>query len=240
MDSYIVGFKGLSATNARIESLRADFSGLENLDHIISDVLERLTLSQRVQDNVAWVRVGTVSRQDFDGWFSEIVRKQLGKVLGQLRNKAIKAAREAGAGSAQTAVLRRMYKDEYKVNINISGNRRRLSSRDRIVEEPTGGKSGIRRNRTVSSRTTRTRKYYGPDRSFILRFLNEGTDVRTALPGGPTGRGSRATYGNRGNITAKGFFHSMRSDMEDAARELGTTLVGYVEDWLKQAYKESE
>ena len=232
-------FTGLNVTNNRIEGLRADFAGLNNLDKVISSVLKKLSLKDNVNQQVRMVKGGKMSLQEFDGWFSELVRAELGKVLGIQRAKAIQKARNAGAGSASSAVLRRTYKGEYTGNINIGGNRARISSKKRMVPEPNGGKSGIRRPRTMKDRTKDLQEYYGPDRSFILRILESGRDVFMATPEGPTGRRSMATYGRRGSITARNwFFHTMKSDMEQAAQQLGQTLTGAVEKWIEQQFKE--
>ena len=223
----------LRASDARIEGLMADFSGLQNLDKAVNSVLERLKLDASTQTNLSMVRSGTMSKEQFDGWFSELIRKELGKVLAIMRAKAVqKASSTAHAGSASSAVLRRMYKDEFGGNINIGGNRGRISSRKRLYEP------GNIKPRYVSKRTKDINEYYGPDRSFILRFLENGTDVRTAKSYGPTGRGSRASYGRRGNIDPHPFFHQMSSDMEQAAQQLGQTLKGYVETWIEKEFKE--
>jgi hypothetical protein len=68
--------------------------------------------------------------------------------------------------------------------------------------------------------------------------LEEGTDVRTAKSYGPKGRGSMASWGNRGSIAPRSFFHSMSSDMEQAAQQLGQTLKGYVETWIEKEFNE--
>lgn len=233
-------FSGLNATNNRLALLQADFSGLKNLDKIINATLKRLSMESRVQGNLALYKSGAMSREDFDGFFAELVRKELGKTLGIVRNKAIAKARQAGAGSAASAVLRRMYKSGKEGNINIAGNRGRISSRDRVVPPPSGGKSGIRRERTVKPRTEQLRKYYGPDRGFVLRILEGGRDVYMATSDGPTGRGSKATYGKRGAMGPRNFFfHQMQSDMEQAAQQLGQTLIGAVEKWVEQQFTES-
>jgi hypothetical protein len=208
----------------------ADFSGLENLEKVVDSVLERL------RDKAAGMRIGhaagTISKEQFDGYFSELIRTELGKVLAIQRAKAVQKARAAGAGSASSAVLRRMYMNGHVGNINIGGNRGRISSRKRLYEP------GKIKPRHVSARTIQINEYYGPDRSFILRFLEFGTDVRTAKSFGPTGRKSTATYGARGNITPRSFFHQMSSDMEQAAQQLGQTLVGAVEEWIYKKLKE--
>lgn len=225
----------LSATNARVEGLRADFAQLEKVNEVINDVLKRLQARSEVQQ--AW---SSMTMQQFDGWFEPLVRKELGKTLGIVRAKAVQKAQSAGAKDAAHAVLRRMYKDEMKGNINILDNRKRVSFKTRTYPTPTGGESGIRRERTVSKRTKKLYEYYGPDRTFILRFLEYGTDVRTAQPQGPTGRRSKATYGNRGSIGARSFFGSVQSDMQAAAAQLGTTLVNYVEKWIDETFSNIE
>ena len=85
----ITSFKGLNVTNNRIGMLRADFSGLQNLDKVISSVLNRLSMTDSVNNRVAAVGNGTMSRQEFDGWMSELVRVELGKTLGIVRAKAV-------------------------------------------------------------------------------------------------------------------------------------------------------
>ena len=224
--------KGLNVTNDRIDGLMADFSGLQNLDKAVDSVLRKLQLSDRVQQSIGMVKGGSMSMQDFDGWFSELVRVELGKVLAIMRARAVQKARSAGAGSASTAVLRRMYKDRFGGNINIAKNNNLISSRKRLYTP------GNIRPRHVGNRTRQLNEYYGPDRGFVLRFLENGTDVRTAKTYGPTGRGSMASWGARGNITPRSFFHGMSSDMEQAAQQLGHTLKGYVEQWIETQFKE--
>jgi len=239
MAEYINSFKGLNATNNRIGMLMADFSGLKNLEKHVDNVLRSLELRDNVQQSISMVRSGAMSRASFDGWMAELVRKEMGKKLAIIRAKAVEKADIAGAGSAAGAVLRRTYKDSFTVNINIVGHRGRLSSRTRIVPPPDGGKSGIHRTRTVSKRTKQLREYYGPDRDFILRIFSEGRDVFYANPEGPTGRGSGATYGRRGAMAPRwSFVHSMQSDMQQAANQLGIDLTGYVEKWIETQFKE--
>ena len=231
--AYQTNIPGLSATNRRIDGLMADFSGLQNLEKMVSSVLKRLELQPNVNQQVQLVRSGTMSRENFDGWFSEVVRQELGKVLGVQRNKAVQKARtQAKAGSASSAVLRRMYREEYAGNINIATPRGRMSSRTRNYQP------GWLKQRHVGDRTRKINEYYGPDRGFILRFLEGGTDVRNATSYGPSGKGSGATYGARGAIAPRSFFHGMGSDMEQAAQQLGHTLNGYVEKWLVRTFKE--
>ena len=186
--AYQTNIPGLNATNRRIDGLMADFSGLQNLEKMVSSVLKRLELQPNVNQQVQLVRSGTMSRENFDGWFSDVVRTELGKVLGVQRNKAVQKARAVGAGSASSAVLRRMYREEYGGNINIATPRGRMSSRTRNYQP------GWLKQRHVGDRTRKINEYYGPDRGFILRFLNAGTDMR------------RTRYGNRGAIAPRNWF----------------------------------
>ena len=231
--AYQTNIPGLNATNRRIDGLMADFSGLKNLEKMVNSVLHKLELQPNVHQQVQLVRGGTLSRENFDGWFSEVVRQELGKVLGIQRAKAVQKARtQAKAGSASSAVLRRMYREEYGGNINIASPRGRISSRTRNYQP------GWLKPRYVGDRTKKINEYYGPDRGFILRFLEGGTDVRTATSYGPKGKGSLASWGARGSIAPRSFFHGMGSDMEQAAQQLGHTLNGYVEKWLVRTFKE--
>lgn len=238
MAQYVGGFVGLNATNARIDALKADFSGLDKLERVVDKVLQRLAASSRTQHYVNQVKSGSLRMGEFDYWFADEVRRELGKTLAIVRAKAKQKAASAGAGSAASGVLWHQAKEGNRGYVGITSPRGRISSRRRIVPEPTGGASGIRRHRTVEKRTRQINEYFGPDRHFILRFLEFGTDVRTAKPSGATGLGSKSTYGARGNIRPRPFFHTISSDMEQAAQQLGETLVNRVESWVDKAFTE--
>jgi hypothetical protein len=67
--TYITGYQGLTTTNRRVEGLMADFSGLINLEKVVDSVLHRLALQENVTKQADLVKGGTISLQDFDGWF---------------------------------------------------------------------------------------------------------------------------------------------------------------------------
>lgn len=228
----------LHATSGNINFLRAEYEGLEKVNEIITKVLKRLQARADVQQQWSTMQGSNMTMADFDGWFAPLVRKELGKTLAIVRAKAMQKV-PANAKADASAILRRQYKNDLAGNINILTNKKRISYKTRTYPERTGGASGIRRPRTVSERTKKLYEYSGPDRGFILRFLEYGTDVRTAHSSGPSGRGSKATYGNRGNIGARSFFGQVKPEMDAAARELGTTLVNYVEKWIEQIYNET-
>ena len=100
-----------------------------------------------------------------------------------------------------------------------------------IPPRPTGGKSGIRRHRTRTDRTNQVDGYQGADRSFILRFVNQGT------VNGPRTAGTRYKTikpANRGELTAKRFFDRAEPAMKQASANLGTELGKIIEKKTKK------
>ena len=93
----------------------------------------------------------------------------------------------------------------------------------RLYRKPKGGESGITRKRAISERTRQVEAYYGKDRAFILRFINQGTDARFA---GTRGTLKKKAY--RGSLTGKKFFRSaepaMKLAAQNLAKELGTII----------------
>jgi hypothetical protein len=49
-----------------------------------------------------------------------------------------------------------------------------------------------------------------------------------------------ATYGARGNIAPRSCMHTVGSDMEQGAQQLGQKLIGYVEQFVEKKLKEEE
>ena len=92
-----------------------------------------------------------------------------------------------------------------------------------------GGKSGRLRNRKRSDRTNQVDGYQGADRSFILRMLNQGTEVRFA---GTRDRNIRRAY--RGKLTAARFFDRAEPAMKQASANLGMELGKIIEKRAKK------
>lgn len=92
-----------------------------------------------------------------------------------------------------------------------------------------GGKSGIPRRRKRSDRTNKVDGYVGADRSFILRMINQGTELRYA--GTRDGNMRRA---NRGLLTAARFFDRAAPAMRQASANLGTELGKIIEKKAKK------
>lgn len=99
----------------------------------------------------------------------------------------------------------------------------------RLFAKPKGGKSGIIRKRAISKHTRQTESYYGKDRAFILRILNQGTEERKAGT-----RGTLKKEANRGTITAKKFFRCVEQPMKQAEQELAKELGAIIEKATKK------
>lgn len=210
-------------SNFQLGELRANFSDLEHVVEHMTKALTKLTLQHK--ELTLSAKSGMISMQDYDQQLSDFIRRDIGKQLAIIRHKVIKRARthmSTDIGEAASAVYRRSYKDVYGGNVNISGNGRRMSSRKRKYIPGT--------QRDVSDRTRQINEYYGMDRAFILRILEVGRDAFMAESStGAKGRGSRATWGRRGPMAARGFFRTMQPDMELAAQALGQDITQFVE-----------
>lgn len=100
-----------------------------------------------------------------------------------------------------------------------------------IYRKPRGGKSGIIRNRAKSDRTKQVEGYFGKDRAWILRIINQGT------VNGPRMAGTRGTLkkeANRGELTAKKFFNAAEPAMKQAEKNLAVELGKIIEKVQKE------
>lgn len=130
-------------------------------------------------------------------WFRE-TKERLWKELGDVRaGFADVVAGTIGENKRhiEQGITRRMARSGKVASLDIVSKRR--SSGATIPYE-----GGRLRKRYVSERTKKLKTYAGADAQFILRFLNQGTDIRYVDPSGETGRGSGATWGNRGSVVS--------------------------------------
>ena len=135
---------------------------------------------------------------------------------------------------AYTAVRYTVWKKALGGNISILS-RKKAGARYELVRTPTLDTTrpgGNRRRR--SQRTQDMQTYYGKDRGFILRWLNEGTDGRHiqftpkgsranvnkgSRGGDPSKYGKTVNTGDRGSINARYFFMASASTTIDIAAE---------------------
>lgn len=156
------------------------------------------------------------------------LRKIVRKEIGDVRKKVVQAAAGAMAtdpNRSRNAVLGTVYKRVIGGSVSLLD--RKKVKKMRLVKQKRGGKSGIIRNRYVSDRTKQIRGYMPENRGFILRFINKGTQARTA-----NGRGGR---GNRGMIQGKNFFEPVaNAGMKMAAENMRKQVDKMIEDVWKE------
>lgn len=165
------------------------------------------------------------------------IRKIIQTEIRKARNttaKDVKAAVPDDPRKAYTAVKYAVWKKALGGNISILS-RKKAGARYELVRTPTLDTTrpgGNRRRR--SQRTQNMQTYYGKDRGFILRWLNEGTDGRRiqftpkgsranvnkgSRGGDPSKYGKTVNTGDRGSITARNFFVASASTTLDIAAE---------------------
>lgn len=124
------------------------------------------------------------------------VRNAVARMLSKARTDVRRDTRSVIGNDPRDsykAVKRAVYKRILGGSISILQKRKAGSTRVSVTKDTTNtGRGGNRCKR--SARTEQMDSYYGEDRGFILRFLENGTSERTSR------------YGNRGSISARGWF----------------------------------
>lgn len=161
---------------------------------------------------------------------SSDIRKVFARVA-----KPVKLTVQQGARSSMKKDPRKAWKGVRVITLKggkgvVVGllNPRKASGSMAIPPRPTGGKSGIRRNRVRSDRTNQVDGYLGADRSFILRMNNQGTIGRYA---GTREKAIKPAY--RGQLSAKRFFDRAEPAMRQASQSLATELGKIIEKKAK-------
>ena len=161
------------------------------------------------------------------------VQKIVRKVLSHVRKDVSQAARGAmhtDPRQAYKAVKTAVYRQILGGNVSIL-NKKRASGKVSGYEPPRKLKPHQRGGNRVprGNRTQQVMDYEGADRSFILRFISQGTGQRT------TGsRGGRIVGANRGRITPRNFF-SLTS--HSAMRKASEELTQLIDQLIKQEMK---
>lgn len=160
------------------------------------------------------------------------VQKLIRKVLMEVRRRmgnAAKASMKSNPRQAYKAVKTAVYRQILGGSVSIL-NRRKPATKFSAYEPPRKLREGQRGGNRVprSERTNDLMKYAGADRAFVLRFINNGTDVRTAGT-----RGGRLG-GNRGSIRARNFFGDRsHREMENAAENLTKLIDELIKNELR-------
>lgn len=147
------------------------------------------------------------------------VQKIVRKVLTVAQKSVQRTAMPLSSKEAYLGVRKAVYKKVLGGNINIISGGKSAGKRAPIPPESERKKTHDRGGNRIprSKRTEDLLSYAGPDRSFILRFMNDGTTTRTSR------------YGNRGAIAARNWFGPAATQaLEQSAQmfdELITKLV---------------
>lgn len=191
----------MASDNIEIEGLVKQREELDRLmmgnpvmEKRVQALIRKVLLAARKEISQAATReMKTDPRQAYKAVKSAIYRRILGGSISILNKK------RAGKRLAEPPVVHKL-----ETQTNRKGNHR-------------GGNRRKRSERTIDLLT-----YDGPDRGFILRFLNAGTKGRTSR------------IGNRGSITARNFFaNSSQKAMQQAAE----TLINLIDELIKKEIK---
>ena len=157
----------------------------------------------------------------------EVIRATLAKVRKSLQGQAQSGLQmQSDPRKAYKAVRMAVYRRIFGGQVNILQSNKAGAGH---YYEPPRHPSHRGGNRMAQSgRTRKMMSYQGSERGFILRFLNQGTDVR--YTGGRNGRTeserfrfieSHGGLGHRGSIAARNWFGSAsQRELENAAANL--------------------
>lgn len=165
------------------------------------------------------------------------------KVQALIRKVLFEARRKIGAEARSK--MKSDPRDAYKA-VKTTVYRQILGGSVSILQKKKAGARGAAPggNRGRLRRTEDIMSYQGSDRSFILRFIDQGTDARqtTHMNGHPIQRVKKVpwhTYksgvvGGRGAIRPRNFFASSSKQAMDAAAEHLTQLI---DELIKEQFK---
>ena len=160
---------------------------------------------------------------------NEVIRATLAKVRKSLQGDAQSGLQmQSDPRKAYKAVRMAVYRKIFGGNVNILQSRK--AGEGRYYEPPRKLQPKQRGGNRMkqSERTHKMMSYQGIERGFILRFLNQGTDVR--YTGGRNGRtqaerdrfiNNHGGRGHRGSIAARNWFGPRsQAELENAAANL--------------------
>lgn len=173
-----------------------------------------------------------------DPEMEEHIRKIIRDVLMEARSELSSNASsglgmEADPRAAYRAIRTTVYRQILGGNVNILRKKKAGSLRDMWLPSGHTGRGGNRMKR--SGRTIKLQSYWGPDRGFVLRFLNQGTGDRsikhyrkdprrTKWPSVPKWSKNPNT-GNRGAIAPRNWFGPASYARLQAAAEILTARI---------------
>lgn len=167
-----------------------------------------------------------------DADFSKAYRKLIRKALQEAKRRVGSDVRynigiAKDPRDAYKAVKLAVYKKVFGGNISIlnrskSGNVKTSYHPPRTLNASKRGGNRV----PISARTLAVNSYYGLDRAFVLRWLEEGTYKTPRRQAGT--RGGRM-HGNRGKIEAKHVFsNDAPKELEKAINEIAESFAEYI------------
>lgn len=180
------------------------------------------------------------------------VRSIIRDVLKEARNSLSKQAEsglrmQSDPRQAYRAIRNTVYRQILGGNVNILNKRKAGRMTESLPNSPRQGRGGNRRPRT--QRTKNLQSYAGPDRGFILRFLNAGTSdrviqfhsdprrekVQRGTRGGNVSKyGQTINTGNRGRIGSRDWFgNASLQAMQKASDNLARRIDELIQQRLK-------
>ena len=189
-----------------------------------------------------------------DPRMEEHLRGIIREVLKEARDELSRGA-SSGLGmkadprQAYRAIKSAVYRQILGGNVSLLNKRKAGQPRDTWLPSDHTGRGGNRVKR--SRRTINLQSYWGSDRSFILRFLNQGTDdrkmkhfrsdphrkdIKRGSRGGDVSKyGKTVNTGARGRIAARNWFGSAsRSAIQTATR----ALTARIEELIAERFNE--
>jgi len=148
----------------------------------------------------------------------KVINKARATLSASLRNDP--SVMKSDPRAAYKAVKAAVYRQVFGGNVSILDKKRRATSFS-SYHPPRKLKEGQRGGNRMqpSERTRQLQSYYGADRAFILRFLNDGTEER------------ESSIGKRGRIKPRNFF-GPRSQKE--IKKAAEQLTQLIDELIKQ------
>ena len=164
-----------------------------------------------------------MSNPDMEKKVQGLIRKVLMTVRRAVAQQA-KGAMRSDPRQAYKAVKTAVYRQILGGSVSIL-QKRRGSVQFSDYEPPRKQRAPWARGGNRIPRSQRTNDlihYAGADRSFVLRFINQGTSQR------------ESRYGNRGSIRARGFF---ATSSHQAMRKAADELTQLIDQLIKESTK---
>jgi len=198
-----------------------------------------------LDEALAHLNAVSLNNRQMERTVNKIVRYAINQSKSYTKNH-IRGKIKNDPRSAHSAVKSMVYKRIFGGNISLLSKRKRSNAVASLPPKThLTGRGGNRRTR--SKRTEDIMSYWGSDRGFILRFLNNGTKGRyihtdtNALVNKRIGRGRTSTSvkryktGKRGRIEAGNWFADISFDgMDLASQKIAESIEDAIQKFWKQ------